>query len=332
MFGRPRPNQAVLQNNYELSFFNLESSFHSFPSGHSSTIFAVALLMGLLTPNIKYFYILAASLIAFSRVVVGAHFLTDILGGIVVAFIGFKITLYLFENFFKITNFNPINKINSSLLVLSLVIFFISITLVTVGSSIDIFISSLFYKGHQTFVLQSYYLTSILARKFFLPFIILYILVLPFLSSHISLKKIFFNYVFSYKEVFFIFCSLFFNLLVFVNLILKNLWGRARPNDILALGGEENFTAWYEFSKACSSNCSFVSGDASVGFSIIILYFITKNKFYFYASLFAGFLLGIIRILEGGHFLSDILIAGFLIIVLSYVEFYFYKKLTNNEI
>ena len=58
--------------------------------------------------------------------------------------------------------------------------------------------------------------------------------------------------------------------LVFVNLVLKNFWGRARPNDVLELGGKEVFSPWYEMSNACLTNCSFVSGDASVGFSIII--------------------------------------------------------------
>ena len=60
-------------------------------------------------------------------------------------------------------------------------------------------------------------------------------------------------------------------------MLLKGFWGRARPNDILELGGNDNFSAWFQYSDACNANCSFVSGDASVGFALIAMYFITKG-------------------------------------------------------
>jgi len=78
--------------------------------------------------------------------------------------------------------------------------------------------------------------------------------------------------------------------------------------------------------RICASNCSFVSGDASVGFSIIILFFITKKKIFFWFALSFGLIFGITRILEGGHFLSDIITAGFLIYILNYFEFKFFSK------
>ena len=114
--------------------------------------------------------------------------------------------------------------------------------------------------------------------------------------------------------------------LIFVNLIFKNLWGRARPNYILQLGGKETFSPWYEITNVCGSNCSFVSGDASVGFSIIILYLITKKIIFFYASVFGGLVLGLIRIMAGGHFLSDVFFAGFFIVILNLILFELYKK------
>ena len=54
--------------------------------------------------------------------------------------------------------------------------------------------------------------------------------------------------------------------------MLKGFWGRARPNDILELGGKDNFSAWFQYSDACNANCTFVSGDASEGLSLIVLY------------------------------------------------------------
>ncbi len=324
--GRPRPNYALESGGIGLDFFNFESSFHSFPSGHTSTIFVVALVFSILTPKIKYFYFLCASLIAFSRIVVGAHYFTDVVAGIVVAFIGFKLTLHLFNKINKPKSIYKINKLNNNYFLLSLVVFCILIIFVTVGDTIDIYISGLFYQGNQNFFLQSFYIITIIARKIILPIIVLYLLIFPIISFFIPLKTIYYKHSFTINEIFLIFFSLFFNLLIVVNLLLKNLWGRARPNEILQLGGKEIYTPWYQFSDACEKNCSFVSGDASVGFSLIILYFITKNINYLWLSLLMGFFIGLIRIMEGGHFFSDVLLSGFLIYALSALYFYFYKK------
>ena len=94
----------------------------------------------------------------------------------------------------------------------------------------------------------------------------------------------------------------------------------------MELGGNEFFSPWFKITNACETNCSFVSGDASVGFSIIILYLITKNIIFLYASVVAGFVFGLIRIMAGGHFLSDIFFAGFFVVILNIILFELYKK------
>ena len=92
------------------------------------------------------------------------------------------------------------------------------------------------------------------------------------------------------------------------------------------MGGKESFSPWFEITNACETNCSFVSGDASVGFSVIILYLITKKIIYLYASVVSGLVLGLIRIMAGGHFLSDIFFAGFFMVILNIILFELYKK------
>ena len=329
--GRARPNHSTFQGYADLKFFSFDSSFHSFPSGHTSTIFVAALVMSLFIPKIKYFYLFFATLVAFSRVVVGAHFVTDIVGGVLISFIGLKTTLYFLKVYTK-KNPYPLPQINIDFFTSSLIVFLLFVIFITVGNSIDIFISGLFYKGEQTFLLHSFDIIVIVGRKFFLPALLVYILLLPIASIYLPLKKIYFNFVFNFKSIFFIWFGMFFNLIFCVNILLKNMWGRARPNDIILFGGEDVFTEWFKYSESCTTNCSFVSGDASVGFSLIILFFLTKNIVYFWSSLIAGFFLGAIRLMEGGHFLSDIIIAGILIFILCFFQSLYYNKKTNNHV
>ena len=332
LIGRPRPNYVNEADYLGINFFSIDATFHSFPSGHTSTIFIVALVLSFLTPKIKYFYLFFAFVVGLSRVIVGAHYFSDIIGGIVIAFIGLKLTLWFFNKFENNIEILDKIKFDLNLFFLSLIIFLITIIFLSIGSTLDIVVGNLFYKENQAFVLQSFSYITILARKIFLPFLILYILVIPIISLYLPINKIYFNYKFNLKKILFLWISVIFNIIIVVNLLLKNLWGRARPNDILQLGGKENYTPWFKVSDACSSNCSFVSGDASVGFALIGLFFLTKNKNFYWLALFSGFFLGTIRVLEGGHFLSDIIIAGFLIFILTYVQSLIYKKKFNDNL
>jgi len=53
----------------------------SFPSGHTITAFAVALPVGLVFPSLLAVLLFCALSIAVSRVVLGMHFLSDVLAG-----------------------------------------------------------------------------------------------------------------------------------------------------------------------------------------------------------------------------------------------------------
>jgi lipid A 4'-phosphatase len=108
------------------------------------------------------------------------------------------------------------------------------------------------------------------------------------------------------------------------------MWGRARPNDVLPFGGAENFTPWYKIGDSCLTNCSFVSGDSSVGFLLIVFYFITKKNIYLYLSLVFGSFLGLIRIIAGGHFFSDIVFSQIVVTISVLVSFILYKKLYDK--
>lgn len=53
----------------------------SFPSGHSTTAFAVALSLGSFYPEIMPLLLILAANVAISRVIVGMHFLSDVIVG-----------------------------------------------------------------------------------------------------------------------------------------------------------------------------------------------------------------------------------------------------------
>jgi membrane-associated phospholipid phosphatase len=85
LVGRARPK--LLDLDAGLSPLSFQGDFHSFPSGHSNTAFALALALGFLAPRFRVPLLLLAGLVAASRVVVSAHFVTDIVGGAAVAVI-----------------------------------------------------------------------------------------------------------------------------------------------------------------------------------------------------------------------------------------------------
>ena len=89
--GRPRPNHTDLEDVFNFKYLTMESNFHSFPSGHSSTIFIVCFILVSVLPKLKYFFYFLASIVAFSRVIVSAHFFTDIVAGAILALILFKV-------------------------------------------------------------------------------------------------------------------------------------------------------------------------------------------------------------------------------------------------
>ena len=120
------------------------------------------------------------------------------------------------------------------------------------------------------------------------------------------------------------------------NVGFKDHWGRARPREIVEFGGTHPFTPFYAPQPNPHTNQSFVAGDPAFGFYLPAFGFAAprpKRKMIFYSGISIGILLGAMRIMMGGHFLSDVAAAALLMlasIVLLYRIMYRHWPMLNT--
>ena len=107
-----------------------------------------------------------------------------------------------------------------------------------------------------------------------------------------------------------------------VNTIFKDHWGRARPAQIVEFGGTGKFTPDFVPSDQCRRNCSFPAGDPAIGFYLVSVALLAGSaplrRNGIIASVALGAALGVVRVAQGGHFLSDVIASGFLVIAVAW--------------
>lgn len=97
-----------------------------------------------------------------------------------------------------------------------------------------------------------------------------------------------------------------------VNMLLKAFSGRPRPSDSTIFGGALHFVPAGDFSGACTSNCSFISGEAaSAGwiFCLLLLLPARWRKIMFIPTLALSVGTACLRVAFGRHYFSDALLA-----------------------
>lgn len=97
-FGRVRPDLYFKDNLYGFEWFEIAPKYVSFPSGHTITAISSAVALSLLFPKWKYVILLFGVLVALSRVVVGAHYLSDVLFA---SFLGTAVAVYFYRYYFQ---------------------------------------------------------------------------------------------------------------------------------------------------------------------------------------------------------------------------------------
>ncbi len=109
--------------------------------------------------------------------------------------------------------------------------------------------------------------------------------------------------------------------------------GRARPRDITEFNGTKHFTSPLEVSSECSTNCSFSSAHAAMGFYFTSLAWIAPMPYQtiiFLLTFLFGSIVGFGRILQGGHFFSDIIFSFIVIMIMNEISFKLWLYLKNR--
>jgi membrane-associated phospholipid phosphatase len=96
LFGRGRPGVFEEYGAFDFHYLLNDWTFQSFPSGHSTTAMATAVVVGFLAPRFFRLFLIIAVVTGVSRVVVGDHYPTDVLAGFALGALG----TYAVRNYF----------------------------------------------------------------------------------------------------------------------------------------------------------------------------------------------------------------------------------------
>jgi membrane-associated phospholipid phosphatase len=99
MIGRSRPEHLEAVGAFDFRTMSwLDWTYQSFPSGHATTAFALCFVVSFLAPRSFPWMLGMAVLVGLSRIVVGAHYATDVIGGAIVGVLGAYIVRNVFAS------------------------------------------------------------------------------------------------------------------------------------------------------------------------------------------------------------------------------------------
>jgi len=175
---------------------------------------------------------------------------------------------------------------------------------------VDIAVSRLFYRPGAGFVLASDPLFIALRRSNTIAMLTVVAAVLASLAVKISRPDR--PSLIPPRASLFLVSTLILGPGILVNAILKQYWGRPRPVMVDLFGGSAPYVDVWQITDYCARNCSFVAGEASSAVWLTGLALVVPRRWRLATALVTGIyalLASLNRIVFGGHFLSDVMLA-----------------------
>ncbi len=190
---------------------------------------------------------------------------------------------------------------------------------------IDIYVSHFFYNG------SSFYLKGTVFERFFYNSVkvLLTAFTLASLGIYLYNKMKHKNILnIDTKVILYIVLVLSIAPGLIVNATLKDHWGRARPVQIKAFGGDKTFTPAFVLSN--QEGHSFSSGHTAAAFAFVGFALLARKrrKFWLTLAIMYGILVSFARLIAGGHFLSDIVTSFFIVWIATHI---FYKLIFHKD-
>ncbi|GAA6135754.1 phosphatase PAP2 family protein [Oceaniserpentilla sp. 4NH20-0058] len=194
----------------------------------------------------------------------------------------------------------------------SIPLFILVSCLFIVFPQVDLWLSGLFWNGtsgekgftlNENGFVQFVYWVFLHIPKILIP-VLLFMLVLPWFKQSLQPTR---------KYSGFLLLVLLVGPGIIVHPILKDNWDRPRPRDVQQFGGEREFTPAFIVTEQPGRNQSFASGHGAMGFFFMAFAWVFRKRRYLLGGLVIGAIVSMGRIVQGGHFLSDVVTAGFIV-------------------
>lgn len=223
----------------------------------------------------------------------------------------------------KLKQHTAISVLSSPTVQYCILSFILLALLLTIFPKLDISFSSIFYVFPLDFVHKTdpiavgiFRLVPIVTTVFG-SFCFLYLLYFIYQKKSLS------------SPAFFLLITLVIGPGLIINYGFKEHFGRARPRHVLEFGGDKAFTPAARMSDQCKKNCSFTSGHASMGYYISSFSYIVPQPYktiVFLLGTVLGSIIGIARVIQGGHFLSDVIYSALIVFLVNHLCFLFLQK------
>ncbi len=218
-------------------------------------------------------------------------------------------SLFHFKNLFK----------------LGFVGFFLSVIFFLLWPEFDLTVTHLLYDdSSRAFYFDKHIITDFIYSFTHIIAVSIFIIIpILFVASYLFKHAFLVN---NRRAFIFLACSFLLGPGLVVNSLLKDHYERPRPYQTIDFGGKEQFESPFQPKFECPECYSFVSGHASVGFYFFAFTLLLGKKRWFWLPMALGGIIGGTRILQGGHYLSDVIFSGWVVWFCTLLLYYLFFK------